>query len=56
VYCHFAIVRNVEVLQGVKDERNILQTSKTRKANWIVHILHWNCLLNTLLQERQREG
>jgi len=49
-------VRNVEVLQGVKDERNILQTTKTRKANWTGHILHRNCLLNTLLQERERDG
>jgi len=46
----------MEVLKGVQDERNILQTTKTRKANWTGHILHRNCLLNTLLQERQREG
>jgi hypothetical protein len=29
----------------VKEERSILQTIKRRKANWIGHILHWNCLL-----------
>ena len=36
-------VRNLEVLQSVKEERNILQTR--RKANWTGHILHRSCLL-----------
>jgi hypothetical protein len=34
-----------EVLQKVKEERNILSTMKTRKANWIGNILRRNCLL-----------
>jgi hypothetical protein len=38
-------VRNEEVLQRVKKERNILHTVKRRKANWIGHILPRNCLL-----------
>ena len=38
-------VRNEEVLRRVKEERNIRQTIKVRKANWVVHILHRNCLL-----------
>jgi hypothetical protein len=38
-------VRNEEVLQRVNEQRNILQTIKRRRANWIGHILHWNCLL-----------
>jgi hypothetical protein len=38
-------VRNEEVLCTVKEERNILYTVKRRKANWIGHILHRNCLL-----------
>jgi replicative superfamily II helicase len=38
-------VRNEEVLQRVKEEKNILQTITRRKANWIGHILHRNCLL-----------
>ena len=38
-------MRNEEVLQRVKEERNILQTIKRRKASWSGHILHWNCLL-----------
>jgi hypothetical protein len=35
-------VRN-EVLQTVKEDRNILHTIKRRKANWIGHILRGNC-------------
>jgi len=34
-----------EVLQRVKEERNILHTIHRRKANWIGHILRRNCLL-----------
>jgi hypothetical protein len=37
-------VRN-EVLHRVKEDRNTLHTLKIRKANWIDHILHRNCLL-----------
>jgi len=32
-------VRNEEVLQRVKEERNILQTIKRRKTKWIGNIL-----------------
>jgi hypothetical protein len=38
-------VRNEEVLHRVKEENNILHTIIRRKANWIGHILHRNCLL-----------
>jgi len=34
----------------VKEERNILQTTKRGKANWIGHILHWNCLLKNVTE------
>ena len=37
-------VNKGEVLQGV-EERNIVQTIKRRKANWIGHVLSNNCLL-----------
>jgi len=30
----------------VKEERNILQIIKRRKAKWIGHMLHRNCLLD----------
>jgi hypothetical protein len=42
-------VRNEEVLHRVK-ERNILHTIKRRKANWIGHILHRNCLLKHAIE------
>jgi hypothetical protein len=38
-------VKNGEVLHGVNEERNILETRKRRKANWTCHILCRNCLL-----------
>jgi hypothetical protein len=38
-------VRNGEVLQRDKEERNVLHTVKRRKANWIGHILRRNCIL-----------
>jgi hypothetical protein len=43
-------VRNEEVLQTVKEERNILQKIKRRKANWIGHILRRNCLLKHVIK------
>jgi hypothetical protein len=43
-------VRNEEVLDRVKEERNILQTIKRRKANWIGHSLHRNCLLKHVIE------
>jgi hypothetical protein len=42
-------VRN-ERLYGVKEKRNMLHTIKRRKANWIGHILHSNCLLKQVIQ------
>ena len=33
------------VLQTVKEEMNVLQTMKRKKANWIGHILRRNCHL-----------
>jgi hypothetical protein len=38
-------VTNEKVLHRVKEERNILQTIKRQKANWIGNILRRNCLL-----------
>jgi hypothetical protein len=42
-------VRNEDVLQRVKEERNVLQIKKGRKANWIGNILHRNCLLKGII-------
>jgi heme exporter protein D len=44
-----------DVLHGVQEERNILQTIKRRKDNWISHILRRNCLLKHVTEEK-REG
>jgi hypothetical protein len=43
-------VRNEEVLQRVKEERNIVHTIKRRKANWIGHILRGNWLLKHVIE------
>jgi hypothetical protein len=39
---------NEEVLQRVKEERNILHAIKRRKANWVGHLLSMNSLIKTL--------
>jgi hypothetical protein len=38
------------VLQRVKKERYNLQTVKRRKATWIGHMLHRNCLLKQVIE------
>ena len=43
-------VRNEEVLLRVKEQRNILHKIRTRKANWIGHILRRNCLLQRVIE------
>jgi len=42
-------VRNLEVLQRVKEEGNILRTIKRRMATWIGHVLIRNCLLKGII-------
>ena len=41
-------MRSVTYSQG---ERNILHTVKQRKANWISHLVRWNCLLKDVTEE-----
>jgi hypothetical protein len=43
-------VRNEAVLHRVKEERNIILLIKTRKANWIGHILRRIWLLNHVIE------
>jgi len=43
-------VRNGEVLQKVKVERNILQTIKRGKANWICDLLRANWPLKHVIE------
>jgi hypothetical protein len=44
------------VLHTVKEERNIIQTINTRKANWIGHILRKNCLLKHIIKGNMEGG
>ena len=43
-------VINEELLFRVKEQRNILHEISKRKANWIGHILHRNCLLRRVIE------
>jgi hypothetical protein len=45
-------MRSEAVLTRVKVERNILQTIKRRKANWIGPILRRKCALKRIIEER----
>jgi hypothetical protein len=38
-----------EILQRVKEERNILHAIKRRKTNWVGHILRGNCILEGVI-------
>jgi hypothetical protein len=48
-------MKNAEVLHRVKEERNILNTTKRRQANWISHILRRNCLLKHVIERKIEE-
>ena len=48
-------VRNEEVLLRVNEQRNILHKIRTRKANWIGHILRRNCLLKQVIEGKIKE-
>jgi len=43
-------VRNEEVLLRVNEQTNILHEIRKRKANWIGHILHRNCLVKQTIE------
>jgi hypothetical protein len=47
---------NEEVLLRVKEQRNILHERRKRKANWIGHILHRNCLLQRVIEGKIKGG
>jgi hypothetical protein len=49
-------VRNEDVLLRVKEQRNILHEIRKRKANWIGHILHRNCLLQRVTEGKKQGG
>ena len=43
-------MRKEEVSLRVNEQRNILHEIRKRKANWIGHILHRNCLLQQVIE------
>ena len=43
-------MRSEEVLHRDEEKINILHAVKRRKANWIGHILHKNCLLKRVIE------
>jgi hypothetical protein len=45
-------LRNEEVVQRAREERNILHTIQSRKANWIGHIFCRNCLLKHVISRK----
>jgi len=45
-------LENDEVLHGVKEERNVLDTIKSRKTNWIGPILRRNRLLKHVIEDK----
>jgi hypothetical protein len=47
--------RNEEVLHEVKEEMNILHTTKRGKDNRIGHMLGRNCLLKQVIEEKIEE-
>jgi hypothetical protein len=49
-------VRNEEVLLRVKEQRNILQEIRKRKANWIGYILRRNCILQQDFEGKIKGG
>ena len=49
-------VRNEDVLLRVKEQRIILQEIRKWKANWIGHILRWNCLLQRVTEGKMQGG
>jgi len=49
-------VRNEEVLLRVKEQRNILDEIRKRKANSIGHILRRNCLLQRVIEGKIKGG
>jgi hypothetical protein len=49
-------VRNEEISLRVKEQKNILHEIRKRKASWIGHILHRNCLLQQVIEGKRQWG
>ena len=40
----------MKVLQSDKEGKNVVQTAKRRKANWVGHFVRRNCLLKHVIE------
>jgi hypothetical protein len=49
-------VRNEEIVLRLKGQWNIILDISNRKANWIGHILHRNCLLQQIIEGKIKGG
>ena len=49
-------MRNEGILLRVKEQRNILHGISKQKANWIGHILRRNCLLQQVIEKKDKSG
>jgi hypothetical protein len=49
-------VRNETVLLRVEEQRIILHEIRKQKANWIVHILRRNCILQRVIEGKIQGG
>jgi len=56
LWCWNEGVKNEEILQRGKEERNILYTIKRKKANWIGHILCRKCLVRYVIEGKINDG
>ena len=48
-------MRKEEVLNRVKEQRNIIHTINRKKANWIGHMLCRDCLLKRVIEGKIEE-
>jgi hypothetical protein len=49
-------VKNDEVLHVIKENRNILHETETRKANWTGHIFCRNCPVKHVVEGKIKVG
>jgi len=56
MWCWNEGVKNEEMLQRDKEERNILYTIKRKQANWIGHILCRNSLVMYVIEGKRNDG
>ena len=48
-------VTNEQILERIGENRTLLNNILRRKANWIGHILRWNCYLHDVIKGQMTE-